>query len=90
VGLASFLLIRGAQRALVAALPTIMSYTGTVVSGVGTIQAAGIGPLASFAAAPVTAVALPAAGVAVTGYVTWKSAWWLVDNGASLLTTTQS
>ena len=53
----------GFQLAGAAALPTIMSTTGTVVAGVGTIQSAVTAAVASFSAAGISAIALPALGV---------------------------
>jgi hypothetical protein len=61
VGLAKF--------ATASALPTLMSYTATVVAGVGSIQAGFIAPLAAFAAVP---VGMPVAigGAIAVGIVT--------------------
>jgi hypothetical protein len=50
-------------------LPWIMSTTGTVVSGVGTIQAPIVPVVASFAATP---VALPTIAVGAVGYALYN------------------
>jgi len=84
VGAVGFTTALVTQGSVSVALPTLMSYTGTVVSGVGTTQAAFISPLASFAVAPVTAVALPAAGAAVTVYLTYKGGRWAMENKESI------
>lgn len=54
------------KGAVSASLPTIMSYTGTVVSGVGTYHSAITATAASFAAAPIS-VPLVVGGAVVSG-----------------------
>lgn len=57
------------QAAASLALPTIMSSTGTVVAGVGTIHGATTATLAVFAASPVVVPVLGVVGVAAgVGY----------------------
>ncbi|MDP2439457.1 MAG: hypothetical protein Q8P67_27230 [archaeon] len=53
----------GLQLVGAAALPTIMSATGTVMAGVGTIQSAVTAAVASFSAAGISAIAVPALAV---------------------------
>ena len=59
-----------AQGATSAALPTIMSWTGTVVSGVGTIQSVTTATAAGFAAAPLV---VPAAGIGAAAGVLYAA-----------------
>ena len=54
------------------ALPTIMSTTGTVVPGVGTIHGVTTAAVASFASAPVVTTVLPIAAIGCVGYAGWR------------------
>jgi hypothetical protein len=63
----------GAQGTVGVAVPFLQSTFGIVVSGVGTLQPAWIGPLAAFSAAPLTAVAVPAAGTTAVVYGVYRA-----------------
>lgn len=65
----------GAKVAASAAIPTVASYTGTVVAGVGTMQSVTTASLMSFAATPVGApVQIGGAVVGGISIAAWN--WW--------------
>ena len=65
VGTGSVLFLQGLTST---ALPTIMSYTGTVIAGVGTIQAPIVATLATFASTPLLIPAATVGGAAGLAY----------------------
>eukprot|EP01130_Rhizamoeba_saxonica_P007020 TRINITY_DN2814_c0_g2_i1.p1 TRINITY_DN2814_c0_g2~~TRINITY_DN2814_c0_g2_i1.p1 ORF type:complete len:101 (+),score=22.92 TRINITY_DN2814_c0_g2_i1:67-369(+) len=61
----TFIGIVGLKTAAAAAIPTIMSCTGTVISGVGTIHGPATAAIAAFSAGPVSITAVVIGGIVV-------------------------
>ena len=64
------------QGSVAASIPVLQSTFGTVVYGVGTIQAPWLGSVASFAATPLVGFVIPAGVVGAAGYVVYTGGKW--------------